>query len=238
MRSRIVIQKFTSGGVGLIGVDSLLDVYDATQEGDLVIVYGNKLHPFLLGDNTIQLKDGVNWKFLGIPTISGDSPNGTFSDYDNAVNVHFEGKVDVVNTYRNSVSFKLGFSSNVYGFLLTAVIFLGIEGNGEVDSVSLRESTFPSASPLTASRIGEGVIVITFPEFTLPTEAELLPFTSCIIDDSTNSYINVYVTGDVSASSATVTLRMFSSDNGYPFDIEEGSLSRFKVSFTLGTYLS
>lgn len=83
-----------SGATFKKGLYDLLDVYSNTESGDLVIVKGN--HD--VGDNSIELKDGVNWEFKGYPTISSDSANGTFKDGGVAVGVHFDSDVRIVNT--------------------------------------------------------------------------------------------------------------------------------------------
>ncbi len=95
MRSKIVIQKPTATSIGLIGLDSLLDVYDNTQAGDLVIVYPGT---YDIGNNSIQLKDGVNWKFMPGVTISSDSTDGTFKDNGVAVNIKIDGIPYIINT--------------------------------------------------------------------------------------------------------------------------------------------
>jgi hypothetical protein len=99
MRSKIVIVKTTPTGASLIGVDSLTQVYDNTQSGDLVTVYPGT---YDIGNNSIVLKDGVNWSFMGKPTIISSSTNGTFDASSatevNPIRVHFEGKVNILNT--------------------------------------------------------------------------------------------------------------------------------------------
>ncbi len=78
-------------------VDSLTDVYANTVDGDLIEVRGN--HD--IGDNSIQLKDGVNWKFIGNPKIE------TTADYVfdvsntsmvNQIYVEFFGDVNLISS--------------------------------------------------------------------------------------------------------------------------------------------
>ncbi len=95
MRSKIVVMKSNTSGVGLIGLGSLLDVYDNTKAGDMVTVYPGT---YDIGDNTIILKDGVRWMFIGKPTITSNSPNGTFTDNGLVINVEAEGDAEVINT--------------------------------------------------------------------------------------------------------------------------------------------
>lgn len=104
MRSKIVVMKSTSSGVGLIGLDSLLDVYANTVAGDLVTVYPGTYN---IGDNSIQLKDGVNWNFIGRPTIISDSVNGTFKGGEGVeeVEVHWEGKPIIRNTTKVAAAY-------------------------------------------------------------------------------------------------------------------------------------
>lgn len=94
MRSKIVIQKPTDTSVGLIGVDSLLEVYDNTKSGDLVVVYPGT---YDLGANGIKLKDGVNFLFMPGVVINSTNPNGAF--YDDGVEVHctIQGSPKIIN---------------------------------------------------------------------------------------------------------------------------------------------
>jgi hypothetical protein len=87
--------KIYSGATFKKGLYDLLDVYANTVAGDLVVIQGN--HD--IGDNSIQLKEYVNWHFVGSPTISSDSVNGTFIGIPHTnSNVRFIGKPSVVNT--------------------------------------------------------------------------------------------------------------------------------------------
>ncbi len=94
MRSKIVIQKPTDTSVGLIGVDSLLEVYDNTKSGDLVVVYPGT---YDLGANGIKLKDGVNFLFMPGVVINSTNPNGAF--YDDGVEIHctIQGSPKIIN---------------------------------------------------------------------------------------------------------------------------------------------
>lgn len=94
MRSKIVIQKPTDTSVGLIGVDSLLELYDNTKSGDLVVVYPGT---YDLGANGIKLKDGVNFLFMPGVVINSTNPSGTF--YDDGVEVHctIQGSPKIIN---------------------------------------------------------------------------------------------------------------------------------------------
>lgn len=92
--SSIVVQRPTASGVTLFNVSAIEDVYDETTSGDLVIVKKDQD----AGDNLVQLKDGVNWVFMGNPTIAGDSASGTYGDANSAVNVHFSGDVNITNS--------------------------------------------------------------------------------------------------------------------------------------------
>ncbi|MDY0084082.1 MAG: hypothetical protein RBR74_12935, partial [Ignavibacteriaceae bacterium] len=94
MRSKIVIQKPTDTSVGLIGVDSLLEVYDNTKSGDLVVVYPGT---YDLGANGIKLKDGVNFLFMPGVVINSTNPSGAF--YDDGVEVHctIQGSPKIIN---------------------------------------------------------------------------------------------------------------------------------------------
>ena len=83
-----------SGATFKKGLYDLLEVYDNTVSGDLVVVKGN--HDIV--NNSIQLKNGVNWEFKGYPIISSDSANGTFIDSNAIVDVHFSGDLIIENT--------------------------------------------------------------------------------------------------------------------------------------------
>lgn len=95
MTAKIVIMKQIGQKINLWPVDSLLDVYDATQAGDLVVVYPGT---YDIGANSIQLKDGVNWQFIGRPTILSSAVTGTFMDDNVAITVYYLGEVDIQNT--------------------------------------------------------------------------------------------------------------------------------------------
>jgi hypothetical protein len=114
MRSKIVIQKPTATGLGLIGVDSLLDVYASTQSGDLVIVYPGTYN---LGDNSIQLRNGVNWKFMPGVTITSDSTGGTFKDGGTTVITKFEGDPTIENTNGISKFIVKTTGTKIYGYV-------------------------------------------------------------------------------------------------------------------------
>lgn len=97
-----------------IGVDSLMDVEDQAQSGDLVIVFPGT---YDIGDNSIQLKDGVNWKFEPGVTVSSDSVNGTVTDNNVEVNCHFRGQPKLINTSSNKYRLrKLNVNSNIKDF--------------------------------------------------------------------------------------------------------------------------
>lgn len=128
MRSKIVIQKPTATSIGLIGLDSLLDVYDNTQAGDLVIVYPGT---YDIGNNSIQLKDGVNWKFMPGVTITSSSANGTFYDNNVAVNMKFEGKPKIQNSNGYGYLVVLQNTSSVLDFFYEFSGYLSIPGGGD-----------------------------------------------------------------------------------------------------------
>lgn len=111
----------------VIGVDSLLDVQDMVESGDMIKVYPGT---YDIGDNSIQLKDGVNWEFRGTPTISSDSVLGTFSDNGVVVAVYFDGKVSIINTSKpyKVISLTAG-PSEVYGYNQTMVVGLAFDSN-------------------------------------------------------------------------------------------------------------
>jgi hypothetical protein len=115
------IQIF-SGATFKKGLYDLLDVYDNTTSGDLVIVKGN--HD--IGDNSIHLKDGVNWLFMGNPTISSDSSNGTIKDGGVDIDTHFQGKLTIQNSvspaYRISLS-NASSSLKGFAFIYDAILF-------------------------------------------------------------------------------------------------------------------
>ncbi len=98
--SPIIIQRMRSDSkINTDGYTSLTEIYKNTIAGDLVIVYPGT---YDIGNNSIQLKDGVNWQFIGKPTISSDSVNGTFdatsATEENPIICTFNGKVKILNT--------------------------------------------------------------------------------------------------------------------------------------------
>ena len=95
MNSKIIIQRPVTNGITLQGFNDLTDVYDNTQSGDTVVVYGGT---YALVADGLQLRDGVRWKFIGNPTISSDAVAGTFYDNNVAVTVHFSGDVVITNS--------------------------------------------------------------------------------------------------------------------------------------------
>ena len=124
-----------SGATFKKGLYDLLDVYDNTVSGDLVIVKGNHN----VGDNSIQLKDGVNWKFLGNPTISSDSSNFTFKDSASTVDVYFDGDVNIVNTASFFKRISLASTSKVHGYKLELVLQVDLE-DGWNDVITKRDT--------------------------------------------------------------------------------------------------
>lgn len=95
MRSKIIIQQPTPTSMGIKGLDSLLDVYDNTKAGDVVIVYPGT---YDIGNNSIQLKDGVHWHFFPGVTITSDSTGGTFKDNNVQCNLRFDGFPTITNS--------------------------------------------------------------------------------------------------------------------------------------------
>ena len=102
MRSKIVIMKPTASGVGLIGVDSLLDVYDNTVAGDLVTVYPGT---YDMGTDNLKLKPGVTLQRVGNPTITSDNATGTIVAVDSNGDIEtgigtasITGKGRIINT--------------------------------------------------------------------------------------------------------------------------------------------
>jgi hypothetical protein len=102
---------FNANATPLIGLYNTIDVCktDGTIEtftdltlinantvaGDLVVVNNGS---YDIGDNSIQLKDGVNWLFRGNPTISSDAVAGTFYDNNVIVYCRFSGDVNITNS--------------------------------------------------------------------------------------------------------------------------------------------
>lgn len=91
---------------------SPFDAAAAANSGDLIVVYPGT---YDVGNNSILLKDGVNWQFMPGVTITSSSANGTFYDNNVAVNVKFEGEPIIDNTSTGQL-IEAGFGSIVSNF--------------------------------------------------------------------------------------------------------------------------
>lgn len=78
-----------------IYVDSLTEVYDASVSGDLVEVGPGT---YDIGDNHIQLKDGVNWQFAAGVTITGTNTTAVFNDDGQDIHLQWAGNPTIRNT--------------------------------------------------------------------------------------------------------------------------------------------
>jgi hypothetical protein len=105
------IDVFKTDGTIVTFTDLTL-IYANTVAGDLVTV-NNGSHD--IGDNSIQLKDGVNWLFRGNPTISSDAVAGTFYDNSVIVDVQFQGNVIITNSNGISNQIVKGYDSYIKG---------------------------------------------------------------------------------------------------------------------------
>jgi len=141
----------------VISLTDLTEVYENTVSGDLVTVNPGTYN---IGNNSIQLKDGVNWNFIGVPTISSDSANGTFIDAGIAVDVNFNGKLVIVNTnlFYNRINLTTN-DSEVHGFTLKYYIDFIVSSAGvEIISTNVNELGFPAPIPTWVSKA-----ILTFP---------------------------------------------------------------------------
>lgn len=78
-----------------IVLDSLSEVYDASVDGDLVVINPGT---FDMEANSIQLKYNVNWRFEAGVTITSSNADGTFIDNSIDTNLQFFGKPTILNT--------------------------------------------------------------------------------------------------------------------------------------------
>ena len=157
-----------SGATFKKGLYSLLDLYDNTVSGDTVIVKGN--HD--IGNNSIQLKDGVNWQFIGNPTISSDSANGTFKDGGVSALVMFDNSVNILNTSSTAKRIVLtSSSSSLRGISFSYLATIFCEG-GEGNITKTIINDFDS-SPVFSYDGAEEQAFVTFVSDVLPTNANV-----------------------------------------------------------------
>ncbi len=146
-----------SGATFKKGLYDLLDVYSNTESGDLVIVKGNHN----VGDNSIQLKDGVNWEFKGMPRITSTSTDGIFKDGGIPVEINFDGRVEIQNLTNIYATIILeNFDSNVYGY--TSKYSLSITIEEDVPAITVQNNDMRIANPTVT--FASGYLTIVFPE--------------------------------------------------------------------------
>jgi len=149
-----------SGATFKKGLYDLLDVYDNTDSGDFVIVKGN--HD--IGENSIQLKDGVNWEFIGNPNIMCECDYGLFNDGGQVIDIHFNGNVSL--HHRESVESRMIIvqGTRIHGLEFHFKARLDLDSGGvitanEVDS---------NISNFTSLVSDDSLFVINFPYETIP----------------------------------------------------------------------
>ncbi|WKZ71116.1 MAG: hypothetical protein QY331_07610 [Melioribacteraceae bacterium] len=71
------------------------DAADNSNSGDLIFVFPGT---YDVGNNSILLKDNVNWQFMPGVTISSSSSDSTFTDGGQTVEMKFDGSPNIVNT--------------------------------------------------------------------------------------------------------------------------------------------
>jgi|GEM_PF-5700051 len=91
---------------------SPLDAANAAQSGDLIFVFPGT---YDLGNNSILLKDNVNWQFLSNVFITSSSSNGTFYDNNEVITLNFEGNPRINNTGGGKF-FNINSQSNILNY--------------------------------------------------------------------------------------------------------------------------